>query len=262
MNSSTNKSIFITGCSSGIGFLAATALQKRGYRVIASCRKERDKQKLEELGFEVVLLELDDPDSVQSAAHEVFRLTNGKLYALFNNAGFGLYGRLSTIGRQQLEAQFSSNFFGVHQLTQLLLPAIIANGEGRIIQTSSVVGIIATPGRGAYAASKYALEAWSDVLRLELANISNIKVCLIEPGPLHTQFSTNVNQTEKLNKVLNPPIAKRFALPPEAILPKLFHALESKSPKVRYRVTKLTQLAAIAKRLLPDKLMDRILQSK
>lgn len=254
------RNIFITGCSSGIGLIAAVALRNRGYRVIASCRKECDKQRLEQQGFETVLLDLDDENSVQKAADQVLALTDGKLYALFNNAGFGVYGRLTTVSRAQLEAQFATNFFGVHQLTQLLLPAIMANGEGRIIQTSSVVGIIATPGRGAYSSSKYALEAWSDTLRLELPD--NIKVCLIEPGPLKTQFSANTEQTETQHIVKNPPIAKRFTLPPEAILPKLFHALESQSPKVRYRVTKVTQLAALAKRLLPDKLMDRILKNK
>lgn len=255
------KTIFITGCSSGIGLISAIALKKRGYRIIASCRKKSDQKKLIEQGFETVLLDLDDPDSVNLAAKEVLAMTGGQLYALFNNAGFGVYGRLTTISREQLESQFSTNFFGVHQLTQLLLPAMLVENKGRIIQTSSIVGIIATPGRGAYSASKYALEAWSDVLRLELAN-TNIKVSLIEPGPLKTYFSNNVNQIEKENIVKNPPIAKRFTLPPEAVLPYLFHALEHKSPKIRYRVTKITKIAAIAKRLLPDRLMDRILRNK
>ncbi|MCX8596480.1 MULTISPECIES: SDR family oxidoreductase [unclassified Gilliamella] len=253
--------IFITGCSSGIGLISAIALKKRGYRVIASCRKVEDQKKLVEQGFETVLLDLDDPDSVTQAAQEVLTLSEGKLYALFNNAGFGVYGRLNTISRAQLESQFSTNFFGVHQLTQLLLPAMLEQNEGRIIQTSSIVGIVATPGRGAYSASKYALEAWSDVLRLELAK-TNIKVCLIEPGPLKTYFSNNVNQTEKGNIVKNPPIARRFTLAPEAVLPYLYHALEHDKPKIRYRVTKVTKLAAIAKRLLPDRLMDKILENK
>jgi short-subunit dehydrogenase len=255
------KTIFITGCSSGIGLISAIALKKRGYRVIASCRKASDQQHLIEQGFETVLLDLDDSNSVKQAAKEVLALTGGKLYALFNNAGFGLYGRLKTISREQLESQFSTNFFGVHQLTQLLLPAMLEQNEGRIIQTSSIVGIVATPGRGAYSASKYALEAWSDVLRLELAD-TNVKVCLIEPGPLKTHFSQNVNQTEQSNIIKNPPIAKRFTLSPEAILPCLFDALEHSAPKIRYRVTKVTKLAAFAKRLLPDKLMDRILINK
>lgn len=255
------RTIFITGCSSGIGLISAVALKQRGYRVITSCRKNEDQKKLIDQGFEAVILDLNNPDSVTEAAKEVLALSNNKLYGLFNNAGFGVYGRLNTISREQLESQFSTNFFGVHQLTQLLLPAMIEHNEGRIIQTSSIVGIIATPGRGAYSASKYALEAWSDVLRLELAN-TNIKVCLIEPGPLTTAFSRNVNQTEKTHRIENPPIAKRFTLPPEAVLPCLYHALEHRKPKIRYRVTKVTQLAAIGKRLLPDRLMDRILLNK
>ena len=255
------RTIFITGCSSGIGLISALTLKQRGYRVIASCRKISDQQKLIDQGFETVLLDLDDPQSVTQAANEVLSLTNGKLYALFNNAGFGVYGRLNTISREQLESQFSTNFFGVHQLTQLLLPAMLAHNEGRIIQTSSIVGVVATPGRGAYSASKYALEAWSDVLRLELAK-TNIKICLIEPGPLKTDFSANVNQTDKDKIVKNPPIAKRFTLPAQAILPYLIHALEHTRPKIRYRVTMVTKLAAIAKRLLPDRLMDKILQNK
>ncbi|MBX4133266.1 SDR family oxidoreductase [Frischella sp. Ac48] len=255
------KSIFITGCSSGIGFLAANALKARGYRVITSCRKPHDVERLVALGFESVLLDLDDPQSVTQAAQQVLALTDNNLYALFNNAGYGVYGKLSAISRQQLEQQFSTNFFAVHQLTQLLLPAIEAHGGGRIIQTSSIVGFIATPRRGAYSASKYALEAWSDVMRLELAS-NNVKVCLIEPGPLTTDFKANVQQVEHNHTVNNPPIAKRFTLSPEAILPKLYHALESRSPKVRYRVTMVTKLAAIAKRVLPDKLMDKILVTK
>lgn len=255
------KTVFITGCSSGIGLVAANALKNRGYRVITSCRKETDKVKLLNQGFETVLLDLNDPDSVANAAQEVLALTGGKLYGLFNNAGYGVYGRLSTIDRAQLESQFATNFFGVHQLTQLLLPAMLKQNEGRIIQTSSIVGIVATPGRGAYSASKYALEAWSDVLRLELCE-TNINVCLIEPGPLKTEFSSNVNQTESDKIVKNPPIAKRFTLTADAILPVLFHALEHPSPKIRYRVTKVTKLAAIAKRLLPDRIMDKILKSK
>lgn len=255
------KSIFITGCSSGIGFVAAQALRTRGYHVITACRKPDDYQKLAALGFPVVLLDLDDPVSVEQAASQVLELCDHQLFGLFNNAGFGVYGALMSISREKLEAQFSTNFFGMHQLTQLLLPAMLSQPDARIIQTSSIMGFISTPGRGAYAASKYALEAWSDALRLELIE-SNVKVCLIEPGPIETAFTRNVNQMEQDHLVHNPPIAKRFALPPEAILPKLYHALEKPSPKVRYRVTLITQVTAILKRILPDKWMDRILKRK
>lgn len=255
------KSILITGCSSGIGLVAAQALKKRGYRVIASCRKITDCTRLRDQGFDVLQLDLDDSASVRQAAEQALELTQGQLYALFNNAGYGVYGPLSAVSRSQLEQQFASNFFGLHELTQALLPAMLTHQQGRIIQTSSIVGFISTPRRGAYSASKYALEAWSDALRLELYH-TGIKVSLIEPGPLQTAFSQNVNQTQPAQIVQNPPIAKRFALPADAILPKLYHALESAAPKTRYRVTAVTQFAMVGKRLLPDKWMDKILYNK
>ncbi|PHI30110.1 SDR family oxidoreductase [Budvicia aquatica] len=255
------KAILITGCSSGIGLVIATDLKQRGYRVIATCRKPADIETLQQKGFEVVKLDLDDSDSIKQAAEDVLALTGGKLYALFNNGGFGIYGRLNTITRRQFEQQFSTNLFGAHELTQHLLPAMIAQGEGRIIQTSSVMGIISTPGRGLYAASKYALEAWSDALRLELHG-TGIQVSLIEPGPISTSFSQNVNQTQVDSPIHNPPVAKRFTLPPEVLIPVLHHALENPRAKIRYRVTMVTKLMAICKRLLPDRCMDMILRDK
>ncbi|MCW2484238.1 SDR family NAD(P)-dependent oxidoreductase, partial [Candidatus Symbiopectobacterium sp. NZEC135] len=168
--------------SSGIGLIAALDLHQRGYRVLAACRRTEDVQRMNTLGLEGIALDLDDPDSVEAAAEQVIALTGNRLYGLFNNAGYGVYGPLNTISRQQLEQQFASNLFGTHQLTLRLLPAMLPHGEGRIIQTSSVMGFVATPGRGAYAASKYALEAWSDTLRMELHG-SGLQVSLIEPGP-------------------------------------------------------------------------------
>nr|WP_308226911.1 SDR family oxidoreductase [Providencia vermicola] len=252
------KSVFITGASSGIGLCAAQTLRQRGYHVIVACRKEADILRLKGLGFDAVELNLDDNHSIDRAADEVLSLCHGRLFGLFNNAGFGVYGELTSISRHQLEAQFSTNFFGIHQLTLRLLPAMLAHNEGRIVQTSSVMGIISTPGRGAYAASKYALEAWSDALRLELKG-TNIHVSLIEPGPIHTHFTHNVEQTQLDKPVKNPSIAQRFTLTPEHVVEKLVHALESTRPRIRYSVTLLTVAVRILKRLLPDCLMDKIL---
>lgn len=254
------KAILITGCSSGIGLIAAQDLQNRGYRVLAACRKPQDVENMRRLGMEGIALDLDDSTSVERAAAQVIELTNGRLYALFNNAGFGVYGPLSSVSRQQLEQQFSANLFGTHQLTQLLLPAMLPHGEGRIIQTSSVMGLISSARRGAYAASKFALEAWSDALRLELHG-SGIQVSLIEPGPLTTHFSQNVNQTQSDKPVHNPGIAKRLTLPAEAILPKLHHALESPRARLRYPVTLLTHAIGILRRLLPGRALDWLLRS-
>ncbi len=215
---------------------------------------------MEQLGYHGILLDLDDPHSVEAAALQVSELCDGRLYGLFNNAGFGVYGPLHTLSRQQLEQQFSANFFAVHQLTMLLLPALKASGDARIVNTSSVMGLISTPGRGAYAASKYALEAWSDALRMELHN-SGVRVSLIEPGPISTEFTGNVVQGESDRPVTNPGIAARFTLPPRAILPKLRHALESRHPRQRYPVTVVTHVMSLARRLLPGIVLDRILSS-
>ncbi|PHM40088.1 putative short-chain type dehydrogenase/reductase [Xenorhabdus mauleonii] len=253
------KAILITGCSSGIGLSAAKTLHQRGYRVLAACRQAADLAHMRELGFEPVELDLDDKESVELAAKKVIELTDGRLFGLFNNGGFGVYGPLESVSREQMEKQFSTNFFGTHQLTCLLLPAIRAYGAGRIVQTSSVMGLISTPRRGAYAASKYALEAWSDALRGELAN-TNIKVSLLEPGPIHTRFTDNVNQTQQNNPVENPGLASRFTLKPEDVVSKLIHALESPNPKLRYPVTLLTHAVKVMRRILPDKWLDKIIR--
>src|SRR5476649_2314086 len=252
------KAVLITGCSSGIGLVAAQDLRSRGYRVLAACRKAQDIDTLEQMGFETVQLDLDDEHSVAQAAAEVIALTGNRLYGLFNNAGYGVYGPLNSISRAQFEQQFSTNLFGTHQLTQLLLPAMLPHGEGRIIQTSSVMGLVCTPDRGAYAASKYALEAWSDTLRMELHG-TGVYVSLIEPGPLSTEFTRNVSLSRADKPVVNPGIAKRFTLPAQAILPKLRHALEHPRPRLRYPVTLVASSLSLLRRLLPGRCLDMIL---
>ena len=255
------KTVLITGCSSGIGLIAALDLHQRGYRVLAACRRDNDVQRMNQLGLQGIHLDLDDANSVATAAAQIRVLCENRLYGLFNNAGYGVYGPLTTISRQQLEQQFATNLFGTHQLTQLLLPAMLPHGEGRIIQTSSVMGLVATPGRGAYAASKYALEAWSDTLRMELHG-SGLHVSLIEPGPLRTRFSDNVAQSETDAPVTNPGIAKRFTLPAEAVLPKLRHALESPHPKLRYPVTLVAHALSLLRRFLPGRWLDNVLRTR
>ncbi|EOC0418679.1 SDR family oxidoreductase [Cronobacter malonaticus] len=252
------KSLLITGCSSGIGLACAHELRRQGFQILAACRKPDDVARMNTLGFTGIELDLDSPQSVEAAAQEVIRLTNNRLYGIFNNGGYGVYGPLSTISRAQMEQQFSTNFFGAHQLTMLLLPAMLPHGEGRIVNTSSVMGLISTPGRGAYAASKYALEAWSDALRMEL-RYSGVKVSLIEPGPIRTRFTDNVNQTQTDKPVENPGIAARFTLGPEAVVAKVRHAFESPNPRIRYPVTLVTHAVGILKRLLPTRIMDKIL---
>ena len=253
------KSILITGCSSGIGLASAQRLSAEGYRIIAACRKPEDVERMNEAGFTGILLDLDDEQSIQQAAEQVIILTDNRLYGLFNNAGYGVYGPLSTLTREQLEQQFSTNLFGTHQLTILLLPAMLPHREGRIVMTSSVMGLVATPGRGAYAASKYALEAWSDTLRMELHH-SGIQVSLIEPGPIDTHFTANLNQIEADKPVHNPSIAARFTLGPDAVARKVQHAFSSPRAKLRYPVTMVTHVISWLRRFLPTCLMDKILR--
>lgn len=255
------KIIVITGCSSGIGLVAANDLLRRGYHVYAACRKPADVARMNELGFTGIQLDLNDSESVERAAAEIITLSEGRVFGLFNNGGYGVYGPLESISRQQMEQQFATNLFGTHQLTTLLLPALRASGQARIVNTSSVLGLISTPGRGTYAASKYALEAWSDALRMELHG-SGIRVSLIEPGPIKTRFTDNVSQGQSDKPVKNPGIAARFTLPPEAILPKLRHALESKHPRLRYPVTVVAHGMSLLRRLLPGWMLDRILRGK
>ncbi|PIJ50670.1 oxidoreductase [Erwinia sp. OLTSP20] len=255
------KAVVITGCSSGIGLTAANDLLQRGYRVLATCRKTEDVERMNQLGFTGIQLDLNDEQSVEQAARQILAACDNRLYALFNNGGYGLYGPLQSVTRRQLEQQFATNLFGTHQLTRCLLPAMLAHGEGRIISTSSVMGLISTAGRGAYAASKYALEAWNDALRHELHG-SGIRVSLIEPGPIDTRFSDNVNQTQRDKPVQNPGIAARFTLPATAILPALRHALESHHPRLRYPVTLVSWGITFLLRLLPATIMDMILRVK
>uniref|UniRef100_A0A5Q4ZRP5 3-oxoacyl-[acyl-carrier-protein] reductase FabG n=1 Tax=Aliivibrio wodanis TaxID=80852 RepID=A0A5Q4ZRP5_9GAMM len=267
--------IFITGCSTGIGYTAAHQLQKQGFHVIASCRQHKDVQRLQEEGLTCLHLNYSDPQSITDAVKEVIRLTDGKLYALFNNGAYGQAGALEDLPREALKEQFESNFFGWHQLVTELLPVMRKQGHGRIIQNSSVLGIVAMKYRGAYNASKFAIEGWTDTLRLELSE-TNIKVSLIEPGPIETEFRSNALKAfNKWVNIENSPHKEKyliqqqrlgkahsgsaFVLPSDSLVPPLLHALNSSRPKARYRVTFPTYLFAVLKRLLPTKWLDMIL---
>lgn len=162
------KSILITGCATGIGYCVAKGLQQRGYQVIASARKIEDVQRLQAEGLSCIQLDVADSNSIQQAVKQTLELTDGKLYALFNNGAFGQPGAVEDLSRSLLREQFETNVFGWHELTNAVLPVMRAQGEGRIIHNSSVLGFVALPFRGAYNASKFALEGLSDTLRLEL----------------------------------------------------------------------------------------------
>lgn len=269
------KSILITGCSSGIGLCVAEGLLKRGYRVFATARKAADVEMLAARGLESLLLDIADSASIGAAVDEILRRTGGTLYALFNNAGYGQPGAVEDLRREVLRAQFETNVFGTVELTNRLIPVMRAQGGGRIIINSSLLGYVSLPFRGAYNATKYALEGVADTLRLELRG-SGIHVALIEPGPISSRFRANAHEMFRRhvdaeasffrntyrameNRLTKPGPAAPFTLPPDAVLEKVIHILESSRPRIRYPVTFPASLFAILKRLLPGSMLDRVL---
>ena len=273
----TQKTILITGCSSGIGYDAAHALAGRGWRVFATCRQEADCECLRGEGLESLRLDYEDETSIAAAADEVLKRTGGTLDALFNNGAYAIPGAVEDLSRDALRAIFEANLFGWQDLTNRLIPVMRQQGHGRIVQCSSVLGFIPMQWRGAYVATKYALEGLSDVMRMELRN-TGIHVALIEPGPIATDFRRNARkQFERwirweesaladlyrnrlLKRLYDESGQKdRFELPPSAVTRKLIHALESPRPHPRYFVTTPTYVANLIRRLLPTRLSDMIL---
>jgi NAD(P)-dependent dehydrogenase (short-subunit alcohol dehydrogenase family) len=269
------RTIFITGCSSGIGYCAAHGLQRRGFRVIASARKAGDVQRLRDEGLECIELDLDRAESVARAVEELAVKCDRKIYGLFNNAGFGQPGAVEDLRREVLRAQFETNVFGTIELTNQILPWMRAAGEGRIIQNSSLLGLVSLAYRGAYNASKYALEGLYDTLRLELSG-TGIYAILIEPGPITSHFRANAFAAYKRNididnsahrqaylatekRLTRSGAAAPFTLPPEAVLDRVLKALESRRPRPRYYVTFPTYLFATLKRVLSARSLDRVL---
>jgi NAD(P)-dependent dehydrogenase (short-subunit alcohol dehydrogenase family) len=271
------KTIFITGCSSGIGYTTAGELKMRGHRVICSARKPEDVASLAAEGFECLQLDLADSASIALAVQQLEAMTAGKVDALFNNGAYGQPGAVEDLSREVLRAQFETNFFGTHELTNLIIPLMRKQGHGRIIYNSSVLGFVAMKFRGAYNASKFALEGLADTLRLELRG-SGIHIVLIEPGPITSHFRQNAFAMYQKHieaersvhretyhameaRLQKPGPAAPFTLPATVVAKKVVDALEAKTPKIRYAVTVPTYLFAGLKRLLPDRWLDKILVS-
>lgn len=269
------RAVLITGCSSGIGRCVAEGLRARGYRVFATARKQPDVDALAARGLEALPLDLTASASIERAVQTVLERTGGALYALFNNGAYGQPGAVEDLSRDVLRAQFETNLFGGHELTCRVLPAMRRQGCGRIIQNSSVLGLVALRYRGAYNASKFALEGLTDTLRMELAG-TGIHVSLIEPGPIasrfranaHAAFQRNIDRLHSAHREAYAALERRlahrgpeppFTLPPEAVLSKVIDALESARPKPRYYVTVPTHAFAMLKRLLPHRGLDRVL---
>jgi len=270
------KTILITGCSSGIGYETALHLHKHGYEVFATARKEEDVKRLRDQGLNALQLDVTDTDSIDKALHSVLEQTGGTLYAIFNNAGYGQPGALEDIPSEALREQFETNVIGLHELTRRVIPIMRKQGYGRIIQHSSILGIISLRFRGAYNASKYAIEGLCDTLRLELDG-SNIFVITMNTGPIHSSFRDNATEkflkyvdVEKsvFTKAYNEEVLERkekksesdpFTKDPIEVIDKVILALEKKRPAPRYYVTTATHLLGNLKRVLPTAWLDRIL---
>ncbi|MGI9479642.1 MAG: SDR family NAD(P)-dependent oxidoreductase [Hyphomicrobiaceae bacterium] len=268
----SKRSILITGCSSGIGLASARLLRKRGWRVFATARTPGDLERLTvDEQVDAVHLDLAEAKTIAACVETVLDKTGGTLDALFNNAAYGQPGALEDVSVDALRAQFEVNVFGTHDLCRRLIPAMLNQGHGRIVQCSSVLGIIAAPYRGAYCASKFALEALSDVMRLELTG-AGIHVSTIEPGPINTRFidssiaaahrwididgSRHRTRYTAMLEALAKGGKQTFKLEPEAVAAKLVHAVEHPRPKAHYYVTLPTYMAAIARRTLPIRVID------
>ncbi|MFN4193072.1 MAG: SDR family NAD(P)-dependent oxidoreductase [Tabrizicola sp.] len=268
------RSILITGCSSGIGLDAARTLHARGWRVFATCRQQADCDRLTAEGLESFRLDLADEDSIAAAVAEVVSRTGGTLDALYNNGAFACPGAVEDIPRGALREIFETNLFGTHDLTRRVIPLMRAQGHGRIVNCSSVLGLVGATWRGAYVSTKFALEGLSDVLRLEMRG-TGIEVILIEPGPIATKIRENAvahfetwidwensarrDQYAALRGRLYDTKVKKdsFELGPEAVTAKLVRAIEDRRPKPRYYVTTPTYIAGVLRRILPTRLLDR-----
>ncbi|OEU73616.1 MAG: short-chain dehydrogenase [Desulfuromonadales bacterium C00003068] len=273
---SQKKWVVVTGASSGIGKELALSLQQHGYTVLATVRTATDHEALKRLGLATLTLELADEDSVVIAIEAVRQRCGSQLYSLINNAAYGQPGAVEDISRSTLEQQFAVNLFGTHQLTCGLLPLLRQNGGGRIVNISSVLGLVAFPWQGAYNASKYALEGLTDTLRLELHD-SPVEVSLIEPGPIRSQFRHNAlhafekdidwhhsTHHEHYKRITGYYSASDHPTPftgtPADVMKRVHHALRSSRPQPRYFVTLPTYVLATCRRLLPARLLDALLR--
>ena len=271
-----NKSILITGCSSGIGLCTARRLKQDGYHVFTTARKDEDIAMLKQQGFECFYLDYADSNSIQLALNNVLAATEGTLYALFNNGAYGQPGAVEDLSRDVLREQFEANFFGWHELTNLVIPVMRKQGFGRIIQNSSILGLVAMPMRGAYNASKYAIEGLNDTLRLELHG-SHVFVSMIEPGPIASKFRANAAKyflknidkensffrkryEQLINKLETEGPVVPFTLPADAVYEKVVKILNAKKPKAHYYVTFPTYLFGYLKRILSTRNLDILLR--
>jgi len=269
---SNNSTILITGCSSGIGYQTALYLREKGYTVFATARKEEDVSRLQKLGLTSFLLDVTKHQTITDTLNKVLEITGGKLDIVFNNAGFGQPGALEDVSTNVLKEQFETNVFGLHEVTIQVLKIMKKQGYGTIIQHSSVLGIISLKLRGAYNASKYAIEGLTDTLRLELRN-TNINITVLNTGPVTSDFRKNAIQKTLDNIDIDNSRFKedyyKSMSADKSTVPFNLEAIEvakivekiTKTKKVnpRYYITKATYILGFAKRILSSSKLDSIL---
>ena len=268
------KSILITGCSSGIGLDCAKTLHAHGWTVFASCRQQKDCDRLKMMGLEAPRLDHADPVSITETIQYILTKTNGKLDAVFNNGAFAVPGAVEDLPTDALRSIYETNLFGYHEVIRQVIPIMRAQGKGKILNCSSVLGFVAIPWRGAYNSTKFALEGLTDTLRIEMRN-TNINVILIEPGPIGTKIRENsiphferwvdwensprkkqyeTDLIKRLYQPKNKPDA--FELPVSAVTKVVMKALESHHPKPRYYVTIPTHFMGLLRRILSTRSLD------
>ncbi|RPE63248.1 short-subunit dehydrogenase [Pacificibacter maritimus] len=271
------RSILMTGCSSGIGYDAAHALKSQGWRVLATCRQQKDCDRLKGEGLESFVLDYEDPQSIKDAFDHAMTLTDGTLDALYNNGAYAIPAAVEDLPVEALRQNFEANFFGWHDLTRRVIPVMRRQGHGHIIQCSSVLGLVAMPWRGSYNSTKFALEGLTDTLRLEMRG-TGIHIVTIEPGPITSDFRRNARlqfdkwidwkasaRADQYRNSLVPRLTNaskdpdKFELPSKAVSDILIKALNSSKPRAHYYVTMPTWIAAIARRLLPQRIIDYIM---
>ncbi len=272
------RTILITGASSGIGAWCASALQKDGWRVFATVRRPEDRASLEAQGIEPLYLDYAEPESIAALVEEVLQRTGGTLDALFNNGAYAQAGAVEDLPVEALRHQFEVNVFGWHDLTRRIVPVMRRQGHGRIVHCSSILGLVPIRFRGAYAASKYALEGLMLCQRAELEG-SGIHVSLIEPGPIASKMASNglpwferfidhENSVHReayeaqLARLRQGGVKSRFKLEPDAVYVQLAHALLSPRPKPHYVVTTPARIGVALKRLLPARMLYSFLSNQ
>ena len=270
--------IIVTGASSGIGAHCARALHAEGWRVFATARRPQDIAAIEADGIECFYLDYREADSIAALVDAVLARTGGRLDALYNNGAYSQPGAVEDLPVSALREQFEANLFGWHDLTRRLVPVMRRQGHGRIVSCSSILGLVPARFRGAYAASKHALEGLMLCLRAELAG-SGVHVSLIEPGPVESRIAVNArawfernidHETSVHREAYQAQLARlraggtrsRLKLKPDAVYAVLRHALLSPKPRPHYVVTVPARLGVVLKRLLPASLLYRILATQ